>query len=158
MFDTALSGLSVSSWDGVTSMEAQAMQSANPTRANEQYDGAAHAIQEFSAGVQFMIESGDAAKVDVGSLIESLVKALQGQAQKPVVHPLMYVNLAFVLGLAFACGSLWTRVATGESRTSALETKTQAVELIPVVNAKMDMFQQEVTHLRDMMDDQMKKR
>jgi hypothetical protein len=123
----------------------------------KQYDGAAHAIREFSAGVAFMVEE-DSRKVDIGSLIENLVKALQGQAQKPAVHPIMYLNMAFVLGLAFACGSLWTRMSTEEARTSALEQKTQAVELIPVVNAKMDMFQQEVTHLRDIMDGEKKAR
>ena len=138
-------------------MQASPNRSDIPTR-RDKYDGAAHAIREFSAGVAFMAEAGDSSKIDLAALLESLILALKGQAQKPVVHPIMYVNLAFVLGLAFACGSLWTRMSTEESRTIALEQKTQAVELIPVVNAKMDMFQSEVTHLRDMIDAENKKR
>jgi hypothetical protein len=108
----------------------------------KEYDAAAHAIREFSAGVAFMVESDDKSKVDIGTLMERLIVALQGQAQKPAVHPLMYVNLAFVLALAFWSGSLWTRVGN-------LESRTQAVDLIQVINMKVDMLQQEVTHIRD---------
>jgi hypothetical protein len=122
---------------------------ARPVRRN--YDGAKHAIQEFSAGVAFMIESGDGAKVDIGSLVENLVLALKGQTQKPAVHPLLYVNLAFVLGLAFACGSLWQDVAT-------IKEKTQAVDLVQVVNTKIDRLTTEFDNFRNSMERQEKTR
>lgn len=107
---------------------------------SRKYDGAEHAIREFSAGVALMVE--DDKKVDIGSLIENLVKALQGQAQKPAVHPIMYVNLAFILGLAFACGSLWTRVA-------AMESKSSNLDAVSVVSYKVDVLQTEMKRLED---------
>ncbi len=129
-------------------VEAMSSPILNPSvsRPRTEYNGAVHAIREFSAGVAFMVESDDKGKVDIGTLIEKLVVALQGQSSKPSVHPLMYVNLAFVLALAFWSGSLYTRVAT-------LETKTQAVDGVSVINSKVDILQQEVTRIRDRMDE-----
>jgi hypothetical protein len=127
-----------------------------PARPERKYVNANQAIRNFGNSVAFMIDGEN--KVEIGQLVESLVTALRGEARKPAVHPLVYVNMAFVLGLAFACGSMWQRMATQESRTSALESKTQAIELIPVVNAKMDMFQQQLIRLQDGMDATQKKR
>jgi hypothetical protein len=112
------------------------------TPRKQKYDSAAHAIREFSAGVAFMVESDDKGKVDIGTLVEKLVVALQGQTSKPSVHPLMYVNLAFVLTLAFFSGSLWTRVAN-------VETRVQGVDLVQVVNMKVDMLQQQLRDLKE---------
>ena len=111
------------------------------------YDGAAHAIREFSAGVALMVESGDGAKVDIGTLMDRLLVALREQGQKPAVHPILYVNLVFVLSLAFACGSLWTRMA-------AVEEKAQAADLVKVVDTKIDRLTTEFDNFRNMMERQ----
>jgi len=88
-----------------------------------------------------MEELGESVKLDTGSMVKELVLALQSQATaKP--HPILYVNLAFVLSIAFACGALWTRV-------SALEAKTNGIE---AVQTKVERLEKSVDRLGDRMD------
>jgi hypothetical protein len=114
------------------------------------YDRTGHLISEFSQGVANMAEMEDE-KLDIGSLVQSLVVALRSEARaKP--HPILYVNLAFVMGLVFSCGVLWNRVETLEARAQAIEVKAASIDTIQVVNAKVDTLTNEVDRIRDKID------
>ena len=80
------------------------------------------AIRKFSRGIATMGEADSDVQVGIADLVERLTLELRNQSTaKP--HPILYVNLAFILSVAFACGGLWMRVA-------ALEEKTRSVESI----------------------------
>src|SRR5689334_12185622 len=73
---------------------------------------AAHAISEFSQGVQCMIEEGDKPE-QLGALVKELTTALHEHGEKQgqlKVHPLVYANLVFIAGLIFSSGVLYQRI------------------------------------------------
>lgn len=112
-----------------------------------------HAVNEFCSGVQLMseLEEHKTQEAHVGDLVKELVLALQNQARtRP--HPLLYVNLGFVLTLAFWSGVQWQRVNTIELTTQRL----QAVEMIPnrvdSINGQLAEVRSEMKAIRDRLD------
>lgn len=108
----------------------------------ERHDG--DAIREFSNTVGFMMDRE--AKEEISSLIQNLMTELKGESRKPTVHPLIYANLAFILGLVFACGSLWARVAY-------IEAKAQNIDAIAVIASKVDNLSDELGRMRQQLND-----
>src|SRR5258707_5654355 len=77
----------------------------------------AHAISEFSQGIQLMAHSDT--KADIGALVKELVTAVHEEGQKQgslKVHPLIYANLVFIAGLIFSSAVLYQRINELERR------------------------------------------
>lgn len=83
-------------------------------------------------------------KLDVSDLVRDLVVSINQQARTKS-HPLLYVNLAFVLTIVFACGVLYQRVNELDVRVSRIQSTEALV-------AKVDSMQDEVKRLRDRLD------
>jgi outer membrane murein-binding lipoprotein Lpp len=116
-----------------------------------------HAIQEFATGVGFMAETGNVS--DVAALVEQLMKALDAKAdahaaatQKPRM-PSWVTSL--LVGLAVALGTMFVSglVAYGalQNRVSNLESRTQAIDQLATLNAKIDVL---AARFNDMVDGQ----
>jgi uncharacterized coiled-coil protein SlyX len=100
-------------------------------------------LEEFATSVGTAAQMGNE-NTDIRPMIAGLIEELQ-EHTRAKIHPLVYANLAFLIGIVFACGSLWNRVAT-------LESRSQAIDAIQVVNTKVDAMQSEISRLRDRLD------
>jgi len=103
-----------------------------------------HLVADFAQEVQIMSDFDEGEKVGVGDLVKELVLAMQSQARtKP--HPLLYVNLGFLLALAFWMGVSWQRV-------NEMDNKVHAFAGTEVISAQVSSLQNEVSRLRDRLD------
>jgi hypothetical protein len=112
-----------------------------------------HATNEFASGVQLMseIEEPKPQEAHVGDLVKELVLALQGQARtRP--HPLLYVNLAFVLSLVFWSGVQWQRVNTLEATVARYQAVEGMAARVDNLSNRMSEVQTEMGRLRDRLE------
>jgi len=83
-------------------------------------------------------------KLDVSDLVRDLVVSINHQARtKP--HPLMYVNVVFMMTIVFGCGVLYQRV-------NDLDVKVSRLQSTEALASKVDSMQDEVRRLRDRLD------
>jgi hypothetical protein len=125
---------------------------ARPIKPNR-HRASLHAINEFASGVQFMseLEESKPQEAHVGDLVKELVLALQGQARtRP--HPLLYVNLAFVLTLAFWSGVQWQRVNTLESTVNRYQAVEGMAGRVDALSGQMGEVRSEMGRLRDRLE------
>lgn len=86
----------------------------------------------------------DEEQLSIGTLVRDLVVAINGQARaKP--HPLLYVNLAFVLSIVFACGVLYQRV-------NDLDGKVAKVQSTEGLSTRVESMQSELNRLTQRLD------
>lgn len=112
-----------------------------------------HATNEFATGVQFMseIEDQKPQEAHVGDLVKELVIALQSQARtRP--HPLLYVNLGFVLTLAFWSGVQWQRVNSIETTVMRYPAVEGMASRVDALTGQMGYLSSEMSRLRDRLE------
>lgn len=83
-------------------------------------------------------------KISSADLVEQLVLSIGRQARSSP-HPLLYVNLGFLIPVIFACGVLYQRILNLDERVA----KLQGAETLAT---KIEVMNNEVNRLRDRLD------
>lgn len=120
-----------------------------------------HAIAEFAQGVQLVSEIQDGKEVQtaaqIGDLVKSLTKELQEQVRtRP--HPLIYANLAFIIGIIFWTGVCFQRINDLDARVkSAANSDTIAASLTNLTEQQNQM-RRDLESMRERIDRVLDKR
>lgn len=102
-----------------------------------------HQIHEFAQGVQCMSEMGE--HRDVGELVSQLTKQLERQSSGRKVHPLIWANLVFIMGLIFAAGQQYQRL-------NDIDTRLRAVGNVDAVSQQIGDLKTAVLRMQERLD------
>ena len=90
-------------------------------------------------------------KEPVAMLVESLSKSLAQEVRRRP-HPLLYVNLTFLIAMIFGVGIFYERFNQLENQVSRMRaTETLAVK-VDGLQSQMDGFRADVVRLTDRLD------